>query len=1524
MALYLTQTLFPAVLNMSLTASIVIAFVLAVRLFLKKAPKVFSYALWGVVLFRLLCPVSIPLDLSLMGLLDSSAAPVTQHTTTVEHIPQNAAVVPILPNLTIPMPDIDRPADDQPTQQSPTIPSSPNAGTADNIEPSHSPIELSHSAAGIACAVWLGGVGVMLLSSAVSFLRLRRKLVGAARLYGNIYLADYLDTPFVMGLLRAKIYLPSSLSEREQRYILLHEQQHIRRLDHIVKTLAFLAFSVHWFNPLVWLAFVLSAKDMEMSCDEAVMKQMGEDIRAEYSASLLSLATGRRIITGTPLAFGEDSTKSRVKNVLHWKKPKVWIILTAAVLCTAVIIFCAGNPDGNTPKTPGDDTTQTDDAQADNTSDEEYIPLLNDPNDAPTPLFCTHPKFTIALESHPLWMTTVQWFCDHGLNTRCEVCGNLPMDEQAVWTSFSDCLDGLENGTYDVVLIPYDSDRLAELDGYTVVPIQRDAFIFVRSNAEERAGFDLTDETIRRAFTSDETVYWDAAQTDPIIPASGWPDEQSCWPQITHLFGIEPTSSQIVFRGTGADNAPMAIADADRVGSGLWPHHFSMRNAEAALNGEPISVNGIYPTEQTVADGSYPYSFTYYAVFSPDHPYAGDISAFANYIQQSNCSAYSTITYKGLYHLPWLWEQGFEGVRPPITILRVGGARKSGPTVDGNLISLLSATATRLKQPDDPNRVRLLSDGIRIEFRELEGMEWCYIRLFRTDTAPCVQVLCNGGSVSESAVVYAPQLYLYLTALAERENARLTDLDGDGVLETVLWQHSQNDFVIYDYYGGDYHRISTNETLGCAGSDFTGLIANVLPEYNSMVQAQHEDGTVEVYRYQDGSFSYVCPIAVALGQQPPEDISTPLTDDELACFQGLFANSSGIRHTFFQMLLSCEYAAPELIDFSGVFLEGVPREFGIWGYPISTAEQSALRAVMGAAYRDNCRKIPRAAMEELLMQYLGLGIADTQCIGLNQFTYLEQYDAYYICASTKSRVIPQFSSGIRRADGTVELRYHKKSGSSDSHPDTHVLVLSPSGDSYRFVANLKLLPTIDMVPYRADASHTISLNGFSESENKQIAAVLHEFFDLHAASLAGVDLDRSPWIQSDLYHYVRTCAQSLRAGYADSGNSIIRCAGTYEVLREQHDGEWLTLTVREWLMLDYTMQQFETPVRASSNLSVTHVLRLTKTQSGEYYLAAHGNDWHYAHYYTNTDRVAANTDNGVSAADNLDLLPTVSYFYIRDGFLYGPDGVVMAVSDGAPVKLVVDYWSIPLKHNGWELTVFYGWTQHGNTLATTSKSPYYSIQPVPQSGRYLKLILDGGYTYLIDTASGTILNPLAVLDSEAAIRLHSVEFSPDGQYAVVSHHGATVCVLLNCTTGEITQLPYASGLYSVFGYFLDNTHILLMSAVETDPPHEVESSWAVYDITTGTLTELTGEFAPGSTHIVDDGQKIAYTYQDGYLVIIDLLQQEKIVTQIRQQDVERIFYCPNTLAGVICGDVVSILDYDGSCFAVCKVVRATD
>ena len=175
--------------------------------------------------------------------------------------------------------------------------------------------------------------------------RLKIRVQGAAHLKDNIYIVTDWHTPFVMGLSNPRIYLPETLSEKEQLLILHHEQTHIKHLDHITRLISFLALTLHWFNPLVWIAFHISGKDMEMACDEAVIKSFGTQVKKEYTTSLLALATGKKYLAGAPLAFGVGDTKGRIKNILNYKSPSFWLKVFIVVLVGMISIGLLANPE---------------------------------------------------------------------------------------------------------------------------------------------------------------------------------------------------------------------------------------------------------------------------------------------------------------------------------------------------------------------------------------------------------------------------------------------------------------------------------------------------------------------------------------------------------------------------------------------------------------------------------------------------------------------------------------------------------------------------------------------------------------------------------------------------------------------------------------------------------------------------------------------------------------------------------------------------------------------------------------------------------------------------------------------------------------------------------------------------------------------------------------------------------------------------------------------------------------------------
>lgn len=308
------DTIFLWVLNMSIRASYVIFVVLLVRVFLKKAPKKFSYALWSVILFRLICPFSFE---SAISLLPINETPIPQDIVYSTE-PQINTGFNLVDNVVNPM-----------------LPSHNNPG--ESIDPLQIWIF-------VGSVIWVIGIITMSIYSIIQFVRLKRKLIGSTPMQANIYLADHISSPFVMGFIKPKIYLPTLMTETEQEFIIAHEQYHIKRLDHIARILAFIALAIHWFNPLAWLAFVLSGKDMEISCDEAVMKKMDTDIRAEYAQSLLHFATGKKFIAATPLSFGESDTKERIKNVMKYKKPMLWVSIIAVITVIFITVGLMSNP----------------------------------------------------------------------------------------------------------------------------------------------------------------------------------------------------------------------------------------------------------------------------------------------------------------------------------------------------------------------------------------------------------------------------------------------------------------------------------------------------------------------------------------------------------------------------------------------------------------------------------------------------------------------------------------------------------------------------------------------------------------------------------------------------------------------------------------------------------------------------------------------------------------------------------------------------------------------------------------------------------------------------------------------------------------------------------------------------------------------------------------------------------------------------------------------------------------------------
>lgn len=315
-------SLFIAILNMSITASYIAIAVIVTRLLLKKVPKVFSYVLWLAVLIRLVFPFSFNSAFSFLGYLNSNAQTGGQKYVPINIGLMKKPVVDVGINIV----------------NSAVNSSLPSATTIASVNPMQIILEIT-------MIIWTFGIVLLFIYSVISYLKVKSNVKTATLIKDNIFETDKIITPFLCGFINPKIFVPIGLSENELSYIIGHELAHIKRLDYIIKPFAFLVLIMHWFNPLMWVSFTLMSKDMEMSCDESVIKSMGSDVKGGYSNSLLSLSVKRSgLLFGSPLAFGESNIKSRIKNVLNYKRPSLWVVIISIISIVSLIIVFTANP----------------------------------------------------------------------------------------------------------------------------------------------------------------------------------------------------------------------------------------------------------------------------------------------------------------------------------------------------------------------------------------------------------------------------------------------------------------------------------------------------------------------------------------------------------------------------------------------------------------------------------------------------------------------------------------------------------------------------------------------------------------------------------------------------------------------------------------------------------------------------------------------------------------------------------------------------------------------------------------------------------------------------------------------------------------------------------------------------------------------------------------------------------------------------------------------------------------------------
>jgi beta-lactamase regulating signal transducer with metallopeptidase domain len=307
--------IFLKIVNMSISASYVVLAVLLLRILLKKAPRWITVALWGIVALRLICPFSLESVISLIPSAETVSPDIM-----LDRTPAINTGVQIVNDIVNPV-----------------------IGTVFAPDPATSanPLQLWIPTFAL---FWMIGMLALVAYTVISYARLRRKIGTAVLLRDNIYQSERVVSPFVLGIIKPKIYLPFDMDEKDMTHVIAHEQAHIRRKDHLWKPIGFLILTVHWFNPLVWLGYVLLCRDIELACDEKVIRELDRDARADYSQALLSCSINRRMIAACPLAFGEVGVKDRVRSVLCYKKPAFWIIIVAVIACVAVAVCFLTDP----------------------------------------------------------------------------------------------------------------------------------------------------------------------------------------------------------------------------------------------------------------------------------------------------------------------------------------------------------------------------------------------------------------------------------------------------------------------------------------------------------------------------------------------------------------------------------------------------------------------------------------------------------------------------------------------------------------------------------------------------------------------------------------------------------------------------------------------------------------------------------------------------------------------------------------------------------------------------------------------------------------------------------------------------------------------------------------------------------------------------------------------------------------------------------------------------------------------------
>lgn len=768
--------IFLKLLNLSISASWLVLVVLALRMVLRRAPKWVNVLLWGMVALRLMLPFSIESALSLIP----SAETLSPEVVRFDPAPTITSGVTIIDNAV-----------------NPSLSESFAAAPLASVNPLYVWTYL-------AGWVWLIGLAAMLLYALVSYLRLRRRVSASIPLRENIYVCDEVASPFILGIVRPRIYLPSALDEAQRGSVLSHERAHLARRDHWWKPLGFALLAVYWFNPLLWLAYTLLCRDIELACDERVLRGMDAGQIKDYSSALLACSVPRRMLAACPLAFGEVGVGARVKNALRYKKPAFWVVAASVIVCIVVAVCFLTNPRTDTDaaglvgfhreQVTYADVTDENGAQPSN------VQLTAEETDAVYALLDTLQYKRLGTASGMQDCYARLYFIS-AAGERCEVM----LSER------------------EMLVNPITDGRKARL-------------YELRSGSTELRGYLLECIGASEPAEDADRVYTDAWS---IRVLDGWEREgdSPLWRS-----GAGTGAYVLVTEGSGLDDKLMELHS-----DGWTLEYFSDHYRCSLREGESGTMLSLYPRPE----GGFYQIESHWSYEGADEWQVkleeGQLKVMEQSFRLEEDGAEEDLV--GAL----LARAGFES----ISSYRLGtGANGGELALTSELILALQDAAQTLKATDASTASR--SSAVSVSFK----IEESPVTMER-GVQP-YEVFFTSGSERRSTE--SKELYLYLCALGDGGYVEVHDLDDDGCCEALCWAsaNDRGNIVIYAARDGRVERLDVNETLGCIASDYTGLIANLPHEYKNLINAVDELGEGgDLYRYRGGILEYVTTLDAA-------------------------------------------------------------------------------------------------------------------------------------------------------------------------------------------------------------------------------------------------------------------------------------------------------------------------------------------------------------------------------------------------------------------------------------------------------------------------------------------------------------------------------------------------------------------------------------------------------------------------------------------------------------------------------------